>query len=143
MIKDKIENIGRYKINESFENFKKFINKGEFDINSIEAPLKAIPLKYESKEFDLTKFENHKVNIDIHYIIDGEEKIGITNISKVTPNMDYDLENDYQLFNGQVDEECVLSKGEFLVLFSNETHVTAGIVNEINAINKIVFKVPV
>ena len=57
--------------------------------------------------------------------------------------MDYDSENDYQLFDGIVDEELILKKGDFLILFPNEAHVTAGKVNRKTYINKIVFKVPI
>ena len=143
MIKDKIENISRYKINSAFEDFKKFVNSGDFDINEIQSPLRVIPLTYDSKEFDLTTFENHQANIDIHYIIEGEEKIGITDLSKVTPNMEYNIENDYQQFDGKIDQTIILEKGDFLILFENETHVTAGIVNDVKTIKKLVFKVRV
>ena len=72
-----------------------------------------------------------------------KEKIGIADLDTVSANIKYDEINDYQLFDGQIKEECIISKGEFLILFENETHVTAGIVNKSTPINKIVFKVPV
>lgn len=145
MIKDKLENINRYSINEHFEDFKKFINQsiGD-DLSSIEKPLKAIPLEYLTGDFNLGKFENHQQFIDIHYIIKGKEVIGLTPIDELSPNMNYDDKNDYQLFDGVVQETIQVSSGEFLLLLPGEAHVTGGIVNDLrNMVKKIVFKVPI
>lgn len=143
MIKDKLVNINKYKINDAFEIFKTKLSDID-NILKIEAPFKAIPLEYETKKFDLSKFENHQKFIDIHYIIKGQEMIGLTPIDLLIPNMEYDSENDYQLFDGEVKDTIVLAEGEFLFLFPGEAHVTGGSVNEsIEKITKIVFKVPV
>lgn len=144
MIKDKLVNINKYKINDAFEIFKTKLSDID-NILKIEAPFKAIPLEYETKKFDLSKFENHKKFIDVHYIIKGEETVGLTPIERLIPNMEYDPENDYQLFDGgEVMETIVLTEGEFLLLFPGEAHITGGILKEnIDEIKKIVFKIPV
>jgi YhcH/YjgK/YiaL family protein len=143
MIKDKIENLGIYTINDSFEVFKKFVaeNLNTDEILKIQLPYKAIPLEYKTADHNLSEFESHRKYIDIHYILEGTEEIGITQIGDVTPNMDFDVDSDYQLFDGQVQERITLSKGEFLILFPHETHVTAGTVDAPGKIvKKIVFK---
>jgi len=142
MIKDKIGNLSRYQINEAFEQFKKHMASGESP-ETVTLPLKAIPLTYETGEHNLSKFETHRKFIDIHYLIEGEEAIGITQIENLNPNMEYDDAGDYQLFDGQVTETLILSEGEFLLLYPNEGHVTAGVVSEKRTVKKIVFKVPV
>lgn len=144
MIKDTLENIHRYSINEHFENFKTFLkNSTDKDFSTIKSPLKAIPLEYKTGEFNLSKFENHQKFIDIHYIVEGEEQIGLNTLEDLEPNMDYDSESDYQLFDGKAKEIVVLQKGEFLLLFPGEVHVTAGRNHIDEDLKKIVFKVPV
>jgi biofilm protein TabA len=143
MIKDKLENINRYSINENFELFKAFLKasngKGFEDISM---PLKAIPLEYATKEFDLSKFENHQRVIDIHFLVKGQEQIGLNSVDQLTPNMEYDQEKDYQLFDGEVKEVINVDEGEFLLLFPGEAHVTGGGVEQPMQVSKIVFKIP-
>lgn len=130
MIKDTLKNIHRYSINEHFENFKTFVKESEnMDFSTIKLPLKAIPLEYKTGEFNLSKFENHQKFIDIHYIVEGEEQIGINSLEDLAPNMEYDSENDYQLFDGKPKEIVFLQKGSFLLLFPGEVHITGGQLN--------------
>ncbi len=143
MIKDQFDNLDKYQFSKNIVSFLDEI-KHTKEISELDLPFKAIPLNYNTKEFDLTKFENHQKYIDIHYIIKGKELIGITKIDKLKPNVDYDEEIDYQLFDGKtIEDTIVLSEGEFLLLFPHEPHVTGGMVNnQVSAVEKIVFKVP-
>lgn len=132
MIKDKLENIHRYSLNTHFEDFKVFLKVfNGTDFTKLIAPLRAIPLEYTTKAFDLSKFENHHKFIDVHYIIKGQEEIGLTSTVELEPNMEYDQESDYQLFDGEVKETITLKEREFLLLFPGEAHVTGGIAQEI------------
>jgi YhcH/YjgK/YiaL family protein len=144
MIKDRIENIGNYTINQYFEELKNFITQNANDRDAllkVQPPYKAIPLEYTTKDFNMALFEGHRKFIDIHYVLEGTEEIGITQIEAVKPNMDYNAEGDYQLFDGQVHERVTLAAGEFLILYPHETHVTAGIINgNATDVKKIVFK---
>ncbi len=141
MIKDKLENIERYSLNEYFEIFKSKVKEANNYPEELDAPLKVIPLEYETRDFDLTKFENHEKNIDIHYIIEGSERIGINDVNNLKSNIPYNEEGDYQLFDGEVKEEIILEKGDFLILFPGEAHVTAGKYKNPSA-RKMVFKIP-
>ncbi|GGE10741.1 YhcH/YjgK/YiaL family protein [Psychroflexus salis] len=144
MIKDKLVNIDKYKINDAFERFKKIMSESK-NLDEIEAPFKAIPLEYETKSFDVSKFENHQKYIDIHYIISGSEQIGLARFDDIKPNMEYNEQNDYQLFDGALNETIELKEGEFLILFEHEPHVAGGKVNEFSSsvVKKIVYKIPV
>lgn len=145
MIKDKIENIYRYSLNEHFEDFKAFLKQSSgTDFTKLIAPLRAIPLEYKTGEFNLSQFENHQKFIDIHYIVDGEEHIGLNSLENLVSNLEYDPENDYQLFDGRAKEIILLGRGEFLLLFPGEVHVTGGFINELSQeLKKVVFKVPI
>jgi len=142
MIKDKLENIERYSINMEFENFKKTIRLYDDHPKDLKLPLKAIPLEYQTKDFDLTKFENHRKNIDIHFVVEGSELIGINRVDNLKPTMKYDEDNDYQLFEGEVKETIILNSGDFLLLFPGEVHVTGGGVIGSTTVKKIVYKIP-
>lgn len=142
MIKDKIENIGHYKLNEYFEIFKNLILKNNAPPLNLNTPLRVILLEYETKNFDLSKFENHKKNIDIHYIIDGTEQIGINLVGNLKSNIEYNEDGDYQLFDGRVEDKIILNPGEFLLLFPGEAHVTGGNVIGSAMVKKIVYKIP-
>lgn len=125
MIYDRVPNICRYKINKNFVEFAEWLNNG-LDEQSKPINIKSIHLEYETKEFNLPKFENHQKYIDVHYILEGDEFIGIQDIEKLDPKTEYDEKEDYQLFKGNVEEQFLLKKGDVLVLFSNEVHVTGG-----------------
>ena len=143
MIKDKLENIERYSINDIFEKFKNEVRQAKNPPIELELPLKCIPLEYETKDFDLTKFENHHENIDIHLIVKGNECIGLKNVSDLVPETAYDENNDFQLFKGEPVEQVVLRAGEFLLLFPGEAHVTGGKAGKnSSAVEKLVYKVP-
>jgi YhcH/YjgK/YiaL family protein len=134
MIKDTLKNIQRYSINKQFEDFKAFLKEAVVtEFTKLKLPLKAIPLEYTTKTFDLSKFENHQKFIDIHYIVKGQEEIGLTPVKELEPNMEYDQENDYQLLDGTVNETIMLNKGEFLLLFPGEAHVTGGVKGEVTS----------
>ena len=63
--------------------------------------------------------------MDIHLVLEGEEIINIAETSTMKPTMDFDLENDYCLFEGKKQHTVRLRKGEFLALYPNECHQTA------------------
>ena len=68
-------------------------------------------------------FEAHKRYIDIQYIIEGTEKIGVTSedLEIVTP---YDDKKDIEFFKTNNDTNYVLmEKGDFLILYPNDKHM--------------------
>ncbi|WP_417371775.1 YhcH/YjgK/YiaL family protein [Gelidibacter japonicus] len=142
MVKDNIKNLNRYSINDDFENFKNDLLQGNDYPIKLNLPLKAIPLEYITKYLDLTKFENHQKNIDIHFVLEGSELIGINRLENLKPTMEYDEGNDYQLFEGEVKDVIILNSGEFLLLFPGEAHVTGGAIIEHTKVKKIVYKIP-
>src|SRR5438045_88229 len=47
-----------------------------------------------TKDFNKTNWESHRKYIDIQYVIDGEEKIGVYPVSKATVSKEYDEKRD-------------------------------------------------
>lgn len=144
MILDKIENSSRYKLLEFLTEYKKkemsfTFQKGKFEIDK--DTFFGIGLEYDTKSESDCLWEAHKKYLDIHVILEGEEKINISETETMKPTMDFDYENDYQLFEGSKQQTVTLKKGSFLALFPNECHQTAIQVNESVGVKKIVFKI--
>lgn len=142
MIKDKIKNIGRYSINDYFENFKENFKEVHSIPKKLNPPFKAIPLEYETGSLNFLKFENHKKYIDIHLMIEGSEIIGLNEESNLDRITDYAPAEDFELFTGKPNGEVTLQRGEFLLLFPGEIHVTGGHIGEKTKIKKVVYKIP-
>lgn len=128
MIFDSIENIGRYKsvdknilealnylstVNvENFSPGQRLINDKElfanFDVNN-------------TQPADEMMAENHRVYIDIHFMVEGAETIEFVSATNQTADQVYDAEEDYELYkiSGQPIE---LKVGYFLILFPGEVH---------------------
>jgi len=148
MIFDKIENINRYQLpQEGFEELKIFLasfdlnafKKGKFDINGEQ--LFGIGLEYNTKLAEECLWEAHQKYIDIHMILEGEEKIYINDISNTKLTKTYDKKDDYALFEGEKKDSILLKSGEFLILYPNEVHKTSIISkHHPEKVNKIVFK---
>jgi len=89
--------------------------------------------------------EAHRVNIDLQYLIYGEEKVGYANIanSKMSQKT-YDNKNDTEFFS-RIDNESffILKKGMYAVFFPEDVHRPGLSNNETRGIRKAIFKVSV
>lgn len=140
MIIDKFENITRY----SYLDLIKFYReeqyqKGKFSMQK--EGIFGIGLEYVTKAPEEGLWEAHQNYLDVHLILDGEEKVYVSDLRNCKPTMKYDRENDYQLFDGKMENEITLKKGSFLVLFPNEVHKTGVKTQESVQVKKIVFKI--
>ncbi len=88
---------------------------------------------------DTTKWESHRVFADIHYVISGKEKIGITNISSVKPAGKYDPARDLIFYTGE-GEYYLAEPGTYYVFFPQDAH-RPNLQVEGSADKKIVIKV--
>lgn len=140
MIYDTIENISRYDLLKQIKTFNlENYKQGKFDING--DAFFGIGLEYTTKEAAECLWEAHRKYLDIHYIIQGEEIINIAETNTMKPTMEFDTENDYQLFEGEKQQSIVLKQGDFLALYPNECHQTAVKINQQTDVKKIVFKI--
>lgn len=74
---------------------------------------------YQTKQEAL--FEAHRKYIDIQYIIEGKEQIGVTEYSNCTEVVPYDKENDIEFLTGEGDFH-ILNKGEYMILYPSDAH---------------------
>jgi len=85
------------------------------------------------KEVD-APLEAHRKYIDIHYCIDGEERIGWRGTSTCKhPGKPYDPETDFMTFTDPVESWVVLTPGWFAIFFPTDAHapmVSKGVVHK-------------
>lgn len=99
-----------------------------------------------SDNFDLDtngaprQFEAHRDYLDIHYCIAGSEGFGYNDISKLIAATEYDKENDFQLFEGEV-FKLVLHPGDFCVVFPEDAHIPQLIGDPDGKVMKVVVKI--
>lgn len=101
--------------------------------------IKANFLEYHTKKEIDRVWEAHKKDIDIHYILTGEE---VVSLSDHLIAEEYHEEEDYYLLRGDSERKIKLRKNQLLIFFPDEAHKTAGQVDNHDVlIQKIVFKV--
>lgn len=150
MIKDELKNAEIY-YNLS-ENLKKgFLWLQKTDLNNLADGRYLIDgnAVYASVQTYTTKseanYEAHRKFIDIQYIVEGNEYVGVTNLNNCKTCIEYDQERDLEFFNClKEDAYQSLSEGEFLILFPHDAHKPSmdykGIKGEVK---KIVVKVAI
>ncbi len=76
------------------------------------------------KEFEATKWEAHRKYIDIQYIINGKERMGVAPLSKATVVEPYNETKDVGFYSiADADSKFYLAEpGVFLIFFPCETH---------------------
>lgn len=100
------------------------------------------PAEPKTKSVEEGVLEGHKKYIDIHVVIEGEERIGYVPNSKVKVTKEYDEAGDFEIYGGEVESFYYLNNERFLICFPGEPHmalIKAG--SEPQTIKKVIFKV--
>ncbi len=98
--------------------------------------------EYETK--DDAKYETHRKYIDIQYMIQGKEFVGVTDKSDCTTCETYNNETDLEFMDINVKEEYqVLNEGDFLVFFPTDAHKPSINPDEKLKVKKVIVKVAV
>lgn len=147
MIKDRLENAKTYY--SLSENLKKGllwlentdlknISDGKYEIVGEE--VYASVQTYDTKQD--ADYESHRNYIDIQYMIDGCEKIGVTDIKNCTTTIEYDFQRDLEFYKINSPEEYItLPKGCFTILFPHDAHKPSISLEEKTTVKKVVVKV--
>ena len=77
--------------------------------------------EYDSIPREQGKWECHQKYIDIQYIAEGVEQIGVNNISKMEVVAEYDSEKDIAFLSGDGDY-ITFSKGSYGIFFPEDAH---------------------
>ena len=146
MIIDFLKNYSSYlAVNQSFneafsfifKNLSKFPKTGDYEING--RIVYSLVRDIETKHFKEGIWEAHKEYIDIHYIFEGEELFGYSNISKMNIN-EYVKEKDKFVLSGEGDL-IRISTGSFVIFFPQDAHIPGIRSNNFEKVKKIIVKV--
>jgi YhcH/YjgK/YiaL family protein len=147
MVLDKIQNHSIYeKLNLRFAAAFNFILKTDFSAlpegkHLVEGEdLFAIYQQYNTKDASECMLEAHRKYIDIQYIIQGEENIGIAPLTDQPTLIPYDGEKDVAFFTG-LSHPFKLEAGNFTIFFPSDLHMPCLKVNESSPVKKVVMKV--
>jgi YhcH/YjgK/YiaL family protein len=97
--------------------------------------------EYVSKDKIETRYESHKKYIDIQYVIEGEELIGLTTLDNVEITEPYSVEKDITFYAFDGGEYLKATPGNFLIFFPEDVHRPMIKVNENSKVKKIVVKI--
>lgn len=148
MVIDKIENYSLYaNLSERVAKGFEFINNtdlGQIESGTYEIDNKevfAIVMEYDTKEMKDCVLEGHTKYIDIQYIIEGVELMGVTTKSnqKVLTS---DLDKDYTFYEGET-SLVKIEAGMFTVFFPDDLHMPCIKAAESSRVKKVVVKVQI
>lgn len=149
MIYDKLDNLELYKgLSADIYDGLKFLQQVNPDIAigvyQLTPNVKAIVSEYTTKETNENGYETHRQNIDIQYLLKGNEKIACLPVGELFETKPYNDETDAAFYN-VVPDLCpstfVLRPGYFAIFFPQDGHMPQLCVLEPEDVKKVVVKV--
>lgn len=95
---------------------------------------------YETIPQEESFFEAHRRYLDIHIMLQGEERVDVNRPEELTLTQVQE-ENDFYAYQGESWHSTVLKPGEFLVVFPGDAHCIKVQVDGPKTVSKAVFKV--
>ena len=93
---------------------------------------------YETLPREETFFEAHKRYLDVHLMVQGEERVELASPGGLTL---FEHQGDFYAYRGEAEQSLVLRPGSFLVVFPEDAHRIKIQVNGPETVSKVVFKV--
>lgn len=149
MVFDHLQNASRYfHLNTGFQRAFEFLSSndipnmenGTYEIDGDE--VFAIVNSYNTEFEEGRVWEAHRKYIDIQYVAQGTEKMGIAPLHSMKISKDYDDEKDFMLFEG-AGNEIIVPTGFFTIFFPTDVHKPNVCVNDPEFVKKVVIKVRV
>lgn len=148
MIFDHISNIAVYKdLSPDIYEGLMFLQQASPDLApgtyQINPRVKAIVSEYETKVKNEVGYEAHRKNIDIQYLLRGEERVACLPLDKLKEAVPYSEEKDAAFFTSSLQlTEMTLGDGYFALFFPQDGHMPQLCVNdEPMMVKKVVIKV--
>lgn len=147
MIYDRITNINTYKgLSPDIYEGLKFLRQVSPDIavgtHQINPRVNAIVSEYDTKKVNEHGYEAHRKNVDIQYLLLGEERIACLPIERLKETKPYSEENDAAFYAADLrPQELILGNGYFAVLFPQDGHMPQLCIDGPVPVKKVVVKV--
>jgi YhcH/YjgK/YiaL family protein len=100
----------------------------------------AIVSEGATKELDKTKWEAHQNYQDIHFVITGKEKIGITPVASASISTEYDASKDIAFYNSK-GKYYLSDPNNFFIVFTQDAHRPGVRAEGVDTVKKVVVKV--
>ncbi len=149
MVYDSIENIETYKkLSPDLFAGLRFLQQASTDlaigVHQINPRVKAIVSEYETKQENKHGYEAHKKNIDIQYLLRGEERVACLPIERLKETMPYCEEKDAAFYSADIRLQpsyLSLLPGYFAMFFPQDGHMPQLNVDNSMMVKKVVIKV--
>lgn len=93
---------------------------------------------YETLPLEETFFEAHRRYLDIHLMMEGQERVELASPAGLEL---FEHRDDFYAYRGQAEQSLILRPGSFLVVFPEDAHRIKIRVNGPQRVSKVVFKV--
>ncbi len=93
---------------------------------------------YDTLPLNETFFEAHRRYLDVHLMMEGEERVDIASPAGLSL---FEHRDDFYAYRGEAEQSLVLRPGSFLVVFPEDAHRIKIQVNGPETVSKVVFKV--
>lgn len=116
---------------------------GEYQINH---RVKAIVFEYETKLENECGYEAHRKNIDIQYLLSGEERIACLPIERLKETKAYNIEKDAAFYVADTSLQpsyLSLLPGFFAIFFPQDGHMPQLCLDKPTKVKKVVVKIEV
>lgn len=114
---------------------------GTYQINS---QVKAIVSEYETKLENEYGYEAHRKNIDIQYLLSGEERIACLPIERLKQSKPYSEESDAAFYEASIKpQEMTIGDGYFAIFFSQDGHMPQLCAEKPMMVKKVMIKVEI
>jgi YhcH/YjgK/YiaL family protein len=97
--------------------------------------------EYNSKNEEDAQYESHKVYTDLQFLISGEERIGLTDLSTTTVKTPYDESKDIAFYTSEAGRTLMAKPGTFFLFFPDDAHRPGMKVTDNSPVRKLVIKI--
>ncbi len=92
---------------------------------------------YVTSPLEETFFEAHKKYLDVHLMLDGQERVDVSHPDTLAL---FDHKDDFYAYRGEAEQTLILTPGSFLVVFPGDAHRIKVQVKGPETVSKVVFK---
>ena len=149
MIIDKIENAGLYSgISERIKTALDYIQNTDFSIREngryeIDGDtIFALVNEYKTKNANESFLEGHRDYIDVQFIVEGFEQVGVVMLDGQKAVKEYDANDDFVLFS-EKHSLISLKKDMFVIFFPDDLHMPGLKIGKPASVKKVVVKVKI
>lgn len=99
---------------------------------------------YKTRAIEESKFEAHEKYIDVQFVVEGKELIGVARKDKLKISQAYDSDKDVAFYKVPAEFSSVIMKaGMFCVLFPHDAHMPCVQAGEPADVHKVVVKIKI